>query len=83
MSKEHEMKKPVYINPTKLDFIPIKVHRVFLSINLVRVSSHYLIFYQHMYARQLSNRSIFHAGRYLDDKEICYLGTVIVTANVC
>ena len=25
---------------------------------------------------------IFHAGRYLDDKEICYLGTVIVTANV-
>ena len=66
-----------------LDFIPIKVHRVFLSINLVRVSSHYLIFYQHMYARQLSNRSIFHAGRYLDDKEICYLGTVIVTANVC
>ena len=36
-----------------------------------------------MYARQLSNRSIFHAGRYLDDKEICYLPTVIVTANVC
>ena len=25
----------------------------------------------------------FHAGRYLDDKEICYHGTVIVTANVC
>jgi hypothetical protein len=36
-----------------------------------------------MYARQLSNRSMFHAGRYLNDKEICYLGTVIVTANVC
>jgi hypothetical protein len=36
-----------------------------------------------MYARQLSNRSMFHAGRYLDDKEICYLPTVIVTANVC
>ena len=66
-----------------LNFIPIKLHRVFLSYNVVTVSSHYLIFYQHMYARQLSNRSIFHAGRYLDDKEICYLGTVIVTANVC
>lgn len=36
-----------------------------------------------MYRRQLSNRSMFHAGRYLDDKEICYLGTVRVTANVC
>ena len=66
-----------------LNYITIKVHWVFLSYNKSRVSSHYLIFYQHMYARQLSNRSIFHAGRYLDDKEICYLGTVIVTANVC
>jgi hypothetical protein len=67
-----------------LNFIPIKLHRVFLSYNLVTVSSQgFLIFYQHMYARQLSNRSMFHAGRYLDDKEICYLGTVIVTANVC
>ena len=66
-----------------LNCIPIKLHRVFLSYNVVTVSSHYLIFYQHMYARQLSNRSIFHAGRYLDDKEICYLGTVIVTANLC
>ena len=66
-----------------LNYITIKVHWVFLSYNKCRVSSHYLIFYQHMYARQLSNRSIFHAGRYLDDKEICYLGTVIVTANVC
>ena len=66
-----------------LNFIPIKLHRVFLSYNVVTVSSHYLIFYQHMYARQLSNRSIFHAGRYLDDKEICYLRTVRVTANVC
>ena len=36
-----------------------------------------------MYVRQLSIHYIFHAGRYLDDKEICYLGTVIVTANVC
>ena len=36
-----------------------------------------------MYGRQLSIHYIFHAGRYLDDKEICYLGTVIVTANVC
>ena len=66
-----------------LNYITIKVHWVFLSYNKCRVSSHYLIFYQHMYARQLSKRSIFHAGRYLDDKEICYLGTVIVTANVC
>jgi len=66
-----------------LNSIPIKLHRVFLSHNLVTVSSHYLIFHQHMYARQLSNRSILHAGRYLNDKEICYLGTVIVTANVC
>jgi len=66
-----------------LNFIPIKLHRVFLSYNLVSVSSHYLIFYQHMYARQLSNRSMFHAGRYLDDKEICYLRTLILRANVC
>ena len=66
-----------------LNYIPIKLHRVFLSHTLVTVSSHYLIFHQHMYARQLSNRSMFHAGRYLNDKEICYLGTVIVTANVC
>ena len=42
-----------------------------------------LIFYHHVYARQLSRCSMFHAGRYLDDKEICYLSTVIVTANVC
>ena len=54
-----------------------------MSYKVVTVCSEYLIFYQHRNARQLSNRSIFHAGRYLDDKEICYLGTVIVTANVC
>ena len=54
-----------------------------MSYNVVRVSSHYLRFYHHINARQLSNRSIFHAGRYLDDKEIGYLWTVIVTANVC
>ncbi len=42
-----------------------------------------LIFYHHMYSRQLSRCSMFHAGHYLDDKEICYLSTVIVTANVC
>jgi len=71
------------IKEAVLNSIPIKVQRVFLSYNLVSVSSHYLIFHQHMYARQLSNRSILHAGRYLNDKEICYLGTVIVTANVC
>ena len=72
----------IYIEPV-LNCIPIKLHWVFLSLNVVTVSSHNLLFYQHIYARQLSNRSIFHAGRYLDDKEICYLGTVIVTANVC
>jgi len=54
-----------------------------LSYNVVRVSSHYLRFDHHINARQLSNRSIFHAGRYLDDKEIGYLRTVRVTANVC
>jgi len=66
-----------------LNFIPIKVHRVFLSHNIVGVSSHHLIFHHHTYARELSIRSILHAGRYLNDKEICYLGTVIVTANLC
>jgi len=65
------------------DFLPIKVQRVFLSYNVVRVSSHYLRFDHHRNARQLSNRSLFHAGRYLDDKEIGYLRTVRVTANVC
>lgn len=75
-------KRYINIEPL-LNFIPIKVHRVFLSFNVVGVSSHHLIFYHHIYARELSIRSIFHAGRYLDDKEICYLGTVIVTANLC
>lgn len=75
-------KRYINIKPL-LNFIPIKVHRVFLSYNIVGVSSHHLIFYHHIYARELSIRSIFHAGRYLDDKEICYLGTVIVTANLC
>ena len=28
------------------------------------------------------DHSIFHAGRYLDDKEICYLPTLILRANV-
>ena len=42
----------------------------------------HLLFYHNLYARQLSNRSMFHAGRYLDDKEICYLWTIIVIANV-
>jgi len=65
------------------DSLPIKVQRVFLSHNIVRVSSHYLRFNHHKNARQLSNRSLFHAGRYLNDKEIGYLRTVRVTANVC
>lgn len=46
------------------------------------LSSRHLEFRQRAKARQLSSRSMFHAGRYLDDKEICYLGTVIVTADV-
>lgn len=66
-----------------LNSIPIKLHKVFLSLNNIAVSSHLLMFHQHTYARQLSNRSILHAGRYLNDKEISYLGTVIVTADVC
>jgi len=61
-----------------LNSIPIKLHRVFLSHNVVTVSSHYLIFHQHMYARQLSNRSILHAGRYLNDKEIATLGPLLL-----
>jgi len=32
--------------------------------------------------RKLSSRSTIHAGRYLYDKEFCYLGTVNVTADV-
>jgi hypothetical protein len=66
-----------------LNFMQLKVQRVFLSYKVVTLSSEYLIFYHQHNARQLSNRSIFHAGRYLDDKEICYHTTVIVTANVC
>merc|ERR1712186_234076 len=71
-----------HIEPV-LNCIPIKLHWVFLSLNVVTVSSHNLLFHQHIYARQLSNRSILHAGRYLNDKEICYLRTLIVRANVC
>ena len=64
-------------------FVSVEALRVFLSYNTGNVSSHFVLFHQHVYRRQLSNRSMFHAGRYLDDKEICYLWTVIVTANVC
>ena len=65
-----------------LNVIPIKLHKVFLSLNIVTVSSHNLTFYQHIYTKQVSSCFIFRAGRYLGDKEIRYLGTVIVTANV-
>jgi len=41
-----------------------------------------ILFYHHMHERQVSHGSMIHAGRYLDDKEICYLTTVILTANV-
>lgn len=32
---------------------------------------------------QRSSRGLIEAGRYLNDKEFCYLGTVKVTADVC
>ena len=41
-----------------------------------------LVIHRQMDARQLSDRYIFHAGRYLGDKEIRYLGTLIVRADV-
>ena len=45
-----------------LNFMQLKVQRVFLSYKVVTLSSEYLIFYHQHNARQLSNRSIFHAG---------------------
>ena len=66
-----------------LNFRHIKLQRVFLSYKVVTVSSHYLIFYHHIMQDSYLDHSIFHAGRYLDDKEICYLRTLIVRANVC
>jgi hypothetical protein len=61
---------------------PIKLERVFLSNSQISVSSHLILFHQPNNARQLSNRYMFHAGRYLYDKEFCYLRTLIVRADV-
>ena len=47
-----------------LNFRHIKLQRVFLSYKVVSLSSHYLIFYHHIYARQLS-RSFYLSCRSL------------------
>jgi len=66
-----------------LDYSSIKVHRVFLSHNHSLTYLHITpLFLHHLYVTQTPICSILHAGRYLNDKEICYLGTVILTANV-
>ena len=56
---------------------PIRLERVFLSNQCRRASSPRSVNSPLSYARQLSDRSIIHAGRYLGDKEIRYLGTLI------
>ena len=48
----------------------------------VRISSPHILFHHYLPARQLPIRCIFHAGRHLSDKEICYLGTITVMADV-
>jgi len=66
-----------------LDYSSIKVHRVFLSQYHSLTYLHTTpLFLHHLYVTQTPICSILHAGRYLNDKEICYLGTVILTANV-
>ena len=42
----------------------------------------HIILYHHKSTEQHSNHSKVHAGRELDDKEVCYLGTIRVKANV-
>jgi len=61
---------------------PIRLERVFLSNYCHWASSPSSVNSPISYARQLSDRSLFHAGRYLSDKEIRYLGTLIVKADV-
>ena len=58
-----------------------KLHRVILSIFIYPVSSHCLDSYIFIQIR-FSVYSMIHARYYLFNKEICYLRTVIVTANV-
>ena len=48
-----------------------------------RVPSLYIQFRRSTGFRKLIGRAIIHAGRYLDDNEFCYLGTIKVMANVC
>ena len=68
---------------TCVELFAIKLHKVFLSKYCDNMHLHMLIlFYHHMHERQVSHGSMIHAGRYLDDKEVCYLTTVILTANV-
>ena len=66
-----------------LNSLAIKLHEVFLSKYCDNMHLHmWILFYHHMQSRQVSHGSMIHAGRYLDDKEVCYLTTVILTANV-
>ena len=53
-----------------------------LSTYFMLVSSRLIFFYWVVSIRYALNHFIFHAGHYLCDKELCYLWTVIVTANV-
>lgn len=59
-----------------------QLHRVFLSSFHFIVSSPYLKFLPSQSVKNQTHHSVLHAGRYLYDKEISYLGTVILTANV-
>jgi len=66
-----------------LNSLAIKLHKVFLSKYYNNMPLHmWILFHHHMQPRQVSPGSMIHAGRYLNDKEICYLTTVILTANV-
>ena len=60
-----------------------QLHRVFLSSFHFIVSSPYLKFLPSQSVKNQTHHSVLHAGRYLYDKEIRYLGTVIVTAGLC
>jgi len=70
-------------NNTCVELLAIKLHEVFLSKYCSYMHLHiWILFYHHVHNRQVSHGSMIHAGRYLDDKEVCYLTTVILTANV-
>jgi len=61
---------------------PIKLHRVFLSKNQEKGIFTESTISPPALSRQGSSRSILHAGRYLNDKELRYLGTINVMADV-